>query len=60
MRDYRLYCLDGAKRIQRAADLISASDDDQALEQATALGLAMVCELWEGHRLVATISAAKA
>lgn len=60
MRDYRLYCLDGAKRIQRAANVISASNDDQAVEQATALGLAMICELWEGRRLVATISAAKA
>jgi len=60
MRDYRLYRLDGAKRIQRAAEVIAATGDDEAVAQAAALGLPTSCEIWQGRRLVATIPAAKA
>lgn len=60
MGDYRLYCLDGAKRIQRAAEVIAASSDDDAVAQARALAKPMPCEIWQGRRLVATIPAAKA
>ena len=59
MRDYRLYCLDGAKRIQRAADVINAASDDDAVAQAKALEKPTACEIWQGRRLVATIPAAR-
>ena len=59
MRDYRLYCLDGTKRIQRAADVISAVSDEDAITLARALRKQMACEIWQGRRLVATIPAAK-
>ncbi len=59
MPDYKLYCLDGAKRIQRAADVISANTDEDAIAQARALEKPMTCEIWQGRRLVATIPAAK-
>ena len=59
MRDYRLYCLDGAKRIARAAEVISASSDQDAVAAARKLGKPTACEIWQGRRLVATIPAAK-
>jgi hypothetical protein len=59
MRDYRLYCLDGTKRIQRAADVISAVSDDDAITLARALRKPTACEIWQGRRLVATLPAAK-
>ena len=34
MQDYRLYCLDGVQRIARAADVIRAPSDDDAVEAA--------------------------
>lgn len=60
MRKYRLYCLDGTRRIQRAADVISAGTDEDAIEIARGLDMPMAGELWQGRRLVATIPAAKA
>ncbi len=59
MSDYRLYCLDGAKRIQRAADVISASSDKEAIALARALNKPTACEIWQGRRLVATLPPAK-
>lgn len=59
MPDYKFYCLDGAKRIQRAADVISAKSDEDAIALAGALKMPMACELWQGRRLVANIPAAK-
>ena len=59
MREYRLYCLDGAKRIQRAAEVIAAQDDDNAIDIARGLDMPMACELWQGRRLVASISPAE-
>lgn len=59
MRDYRLYCLDGARRIQRAAEVISAPSDDEAVARARALKKPMVCEIWQGRRLVATLPPAR-
>jgi hypothetical protein len=60
MPDYKLYRLDGVKRIQRAADVISAPSDEEAVAQARALGMPTACEIWQGRRLVATIPAASA
>jgi len=59
MRDYRLYCLDGAKRIAKAAEVISADSDEEATAAARALALPVACELWQGRRLVAAIPKAK-
>ena len=59
MPDYKLYCLDGARRIQRAADVISAPSDEDAVAEARAMNMPTACELWQGRRLVATIPAAK-
>ena len=59
MGDYRLYYLDGAKRIQRAADVIIATSDDDAVAQAKALEKPTACEIWQGRRLVATIAATR-
>jgi hypothetical protein len=55
MPEYKLYRLDGAKRIARAADVLSADSDDAALAAARTLGMASACEIWQGRRLVATI-----
>ena len=55
MKDYRLYCLDGTRRIMHPADVIKADSDEQAVAQAKALALPVECELWQGRRLVATI-----
>ena len=57
MADYKLYCLDGAKRIQRAADVISAATDEDAIAQVRALDMPTACEIWQGRRLVATLPA---
>jgi hypothetical protein len=59
MRDYRLYCVDGTKRIQRAADVISAVSDEDAITLARALQKPTACEIWQGRRLVATLPAAR-
>ncbi len=55
MPEYKLYCLDGAKRIARAADVLRADSDEQAVAAARTLGLASACEIWQGQQLVATI-----
>lgn len=60
MTDYKLYCLDGAKRIARAADVISARSDEEAVAAARELGKPMACELWLAGRPVATIPGATA
>ncbi len=59
MRDYKLYCLDGAKRIYRAADVICAITDEDAIAQARSMDMATACEIWDGRRLVATIGPSK-
>jgi hypothetical protein len=56
MPEYKLYCLDGAKRIARAAEVLSADSDDQALAAARTLVTGSF-EIWQGRRLVATIPA---
>jgi hypothetical protein len=56
MPEYKLYRLDGAKRIARAAEVLSADSDEQALATARTLGTGSF-EIWQGRRLVATIPA---
>lgn len=56
MPEYKVYCLDGAKRIARAAEVLSAAGDEQAIAAARSLVSAGgACEIWQGRRLVATI-----
>lgn len=58
MSDYRLYCLDGAGRIQ-LAEWIEAASDEQAISQARELKLdAKRCEIWHKDRLVARLNPA--
>lgn len=49
---YRLYRLDGAGRINAAAEWIEAADDDQACSSARERAAAGRYELWDGNRLV--------
>jgi hypothetical protein len=56
MPEYKLYRLDGAKRIARAAEVLSADSDEQALDAARNLAPGSF-EIWQGRRLVATIPA---
>ena len=52
MEDYRIYRLDGVGMIA-PAELIAASDDNDAIRQVRAIGRdARKCELWKGKRLV--------
>ena len=57
MAEYKLYRLDGAKRIARAADVLSADSDGAALAAARTLTKSGSFEIWQGRRLVATIPA---
>ncbi len=57
MPEYKLYRLDGAKRIARAAEVLSADDDEQAIAAARNLAKSSAFEIWQGRRLVATIPA---
>lgn len=57
MASYRLYCLDGAGRID-LAEWIEADSDAHAVAQARELkDGALRCEVWAGRRLVASLSA---
>lgn len=58
MADYRLYCLDGAGKISRV-EVITASDDDEALAAARAIDHPMRCELWLRDRCIAEIGPGK-
>ncbi len=55
MAFYRLYWLDGARRIASAADVISAADDDDAVSQVRGAQRPHRCELWHGQRLVSLV-----
>jgi hypothetical protein len=54
MPSYRLYCFDGRGRLWVDEGLRAASDEE-AINAAHEMATATKCELWEGHRLVATI-----
>ena len=59
MPDYKLYCLDGTRRIAHAADVITAKSDEDAIAQVRALDMPTACEIWQDRRLVATIAPSK-
>jgi hypothetical protein len=52
--DYRLYRLDGVRKVSSAHDL-AADDDDAAIEAAKSRYQGYECELWRGKRLVARL-----
>jgi hypothetical protein len=55
MLAYRLYCLDGAGKID-LADWIEAADDERAIAKARKMkNGAAKCEVWQGQRLVTTL-----
>lgn len=54
MHDYRLYCLDGARRFTEVHHIVAANDQ-RALLTAQEMKLRAVCELWHGARFVATL-----
>ena len=58
MPSYRLYRLDGAGKIE-SADWLEADDVRHAAEQARALNLNCICEIWDRQRLAARIDPAK-
>ena len=54
---YRVYLLDGANRFTRA-EVVEAACDDEAARQARNLLRDFVkCEIWNGEKLVASMSA---
>jgi hypothetical protein len=54
MSQYRLYCLNDHGRFTKSHE-IDASDDADAVSQARAMKLAVVCELWDRDRMVAKL-----
>jgi hypothetical protein len=53
--EYKLYCLDHEGRNVEAKS-ITASTDEEAVRQATALEGLRQCEIWRGHHLVAKVT----
>ena len=53
---YRYYCLDGRGRLHSAEWFEAASDED-AIAQVEAQHPDALCEIWQGQRLVAKLSA---
>lgn len=53
---YRYYCLDGRGRLHSAEWFEAASDED-AIAQVEAQNPDALCEIWQGQRLVAKLSA---
>lgn len=51
---YRVYRLDGVLKIVRVEE-IEAGDDGDAIAQVEAKDFGLKCEIWERHRLVATL-----
>ena len=56
--NYRYYCLDGAGRLHDAS-WFHADDDEQAIAMVSARQPDGKCEIWQGNRLVASISPSK-
>ena len=54
MADYRLYGLDGVKRVA-SGEWFDADDDETAIKVAKEMMDGHDCELWQGPRLVARL-----
>jgi len=52
---YRLYCLDGARKVA-SAEWIDADDDEAAVEAAKQRMDGQGYEVWQGPRLVARLN----
>ena len=55
MGDYRIYRLDRANHVVDV-DYVSAATDDEAMRAARAMKAPGVREVWQGDRLVGTIT----
>ena len=53
---YRVYLLDGVNRFTRA-EVVEATSDEEATRQARNLNGFVKCEIWNGEKLVASMSA---
>jgi hypothetical protein len=60
MPEHRIYPLDKADRIVAASTVIVCDADEQAVAEATALGLHPKVEVWQGSRVVAVLTTASA
>jgi hypothetical protein len=56
MPDYGIYCLDAAGKISFAEELIASSDEEAIAEAHRLKQKALKCEVWQGRRLVVTLS----
>lgn len=52
---YRYYCLDGTGHLH-SAEWFEADSDEDAVAQIEVLHPDALCEIWQGHRLVAKLS----
>jgi hypothetical protein len=52
---YRLYCFDGANKVW-TADSVEAPTDKAAIIAARGMDIGIKCEIWQGSRLVATLT----
>jgi hypothetical protein len=59
MKDYRLYCLNRAGKIDFAEWIQAASDDDAVRKAERAKPDAAKCEIWEQNRLVAKLNGSR-
>ena len=55
-QSYRYYCLDHAGQLH-SAEWFEAESDEDAIAQVEAQHPDALCEIWQGHRLVAKLSA---
>jgi hypothetical protein len=53
--EYKLYCLDGLKKVSRPPIIFDAPDDETAKLKTEAVRDGAQSELWQGLRLVARI-----
>ena len=54
---YRLYFLDGVNRFTRTETVEAASDEDAVQQARLLIGGSIKCEVWDGHRMVAKVTA---
>jgi hypothetical protein len=57
--DYRVYCHDRAIRVV-TAEWVDAASDEEAVAAVEALYPTLVCEIWQGNRLVAKLDSDRA
>jgi hypothetical protein len=55
MAGYRLYCLNGDRRISLAEEIDAASDEEAIARARELRPDALKWEIWDDHRLVATL-----